>query len=57
MWGIELVEPAAPYVTAARERGLLVCTAGAQVIRLVPPLVVTCEELERAVAVLGEVLA
>ncbi len=57
MWGIELVEPAAPYVTAARERGLLVCTAGAQVIRLVPPLVVTREELERAVAILGEVLA
>ena len=57
MWGIELLEPAAPYVTAARERGLLVCTAGAQVIRLVPPLVVTREELERAVAVLGEVLA
>jgi len=57
MWGIELVEPAAPYVTAARERGLLVCTAGAQVIRVVPPLVVTREELERAVAILGEVLA
>ena len=57
MWGIELVEPAAPYVTAARERGLLVCPAGAQVIRLVPPLVVTREELERAVAILGEVLA
>ena len=57
MWGIELLEPAAPYVTAARERGLLVCTAGAQVIRLVPPLVVTREELERAVAILGEVLA
>ena len=56
MWGIELVEPAAPYVPAAREHGLLVCTAGAQVIRLVPPLVVTREELERAVAILGEVL-
>jgi len=56
MWGIELVEPAAPYVTAARDRGLLVCTAGAQVIRLVPPLVVTREELERAVAILEEVL-
>jgi acetylornithine/N-succinyldiaminopimelate aminotransferase len=57
MWGLELVEPAAPYVSAARERGLLVCTAGAQVIRLVPPLVVTLEELERGVAILGEVLA
>src|SRR3989442_12541364 len=29
MWGLELAEPAAPLVAAARERGLLVLTAGA----------------------------
>src|SRR6184192_4186193 len=28
MWGLELAEPAAPIVAAARERGLLVVTAG-----------------------------
>src|SRR5207244_2074640 len=43
MWGLELAEPAAPYVTAARERGLLVVTAGANVLRLVPPLVISSE--------------
>ena len=57
MWGVELGEPAAPFVTAARERGLLVCTAGAPVIRLVPPLIATRAELERGVSVLEEVLA
>ncbi len=57
MWGVELHEPAAPFVTAARERGLLVATAGSQVIRLVPPLVITLAELERGVAILETVLA
>jgi acetylornithine/succinyldiaminopimelate/putrescine aminotransferase len=57
MWGIELTEPAAPYVSAARERGLLLLTAGANVIRLVPPLVITAEHLERGVALLEELLA
>lgn len=57
MWGVELTEPAAPFVTAARERGLLVATAGPAVLRLVPPLVITTDDLERGVAILEEVLA
>jgi acetylornithine/N-succinyldiaminopimelate aminotransferase len=57
LWGLELGEPASPTVTAARERGLLVLTAGPQVIRLIPPLVITVEQLERGVAILEEVLA
>ena len=57
MWGIELTEPATPFVSAARERGLLVVTAGPQVIRLLPPLVITEAELERGVAILEDVLA
>ena len=32
MWGIELAEPAAPLVALARERGLLVATAGPTVL-------------------------
>src|SRR5437773_300163 len=47
MWGIELTEPATPFVSAARERGLLVITAGPQVIRLLPPLVITEADLDR----------
>ncbi|HEV8266030.1 MAG TPA: acetylornithine/succinylornithine family transaminase [Gemmatimonadales bacterium] len=59
MWGIELAggEVAAPFVAAARERHLLVLTAGPTVIRIVPPLTVTHDELERGAAILEEVLA
>ncbi len=57
LWGLELAEAAAPFVAAARERGLLVLTAGPQVIRLIPPLVITDAELERGVAILEDVLA
>ncbi len=56
MWGIELSEAAVPLVAVARERGLLVTTAGPTVLRLVPPLVVTVAELERGVAILEAVL-
>jgi acetylornithine/N-succinyldiaminopimelate aminotransferase len=57
MWGVELAEPAAPFVTAARERRLLVITAGPNVIRIVPPLTASRAELERGAAILAEVLA
>jgi len=57
MWGLELNEPAAPLVAAARERHLLVLTAGATVIRIVPPLTVSREDLERGATILEGVLA
>ena len=57
MWGLELNEVAAPVVAAARERHLLVLTAGPTVIRMVPPLTITSDELERGVAILEEVFA
>jgi predicted acetylornithine/succinylornithine family transaminase len=57
MWGLELTQPAAPFVTAARERGLLIATAGPSVLRLVPPLVISNADIDRAVGTLGEVLA
>jgi predicted acetylornithine/succinylornithine family transaminase len=57
MWGIELAEPAAPFVTLARDRGLLVAMAGANVLRLLPPLVITSEDLARGVAILEGALA
>jgi predicted acetylornithine/succinylornithine family transaminase len=59
MWGLELKpgEIAAPLVAAARERHLLVLTAGPTVIRIVPPLTVSRDELERGAAILEEVVA
>jgi acetylornithine/succinyldiaminopimelate/putrescine aminotransferase len=54
--GIDLVGPAAPIVTRARELGLLTVPAGSQVIRLLPPLTVTDDEIRRAVAILEEAI-
>jgi acetylornithine/N-succinyldiaminopimelate aminotransferase len=57
MLGAELDCPAADVVAACAERGLLVGTAGGNVLRLTPPLIVTTAEIEHALGVLEEVLA
>jgi acetylornithine/N-succinyldiaminopimelate aminotransferase len=54
--GAELDRPAADVVAACTERGLLVGTAGANVVRLTPALIVTTAEIEDALGVLEEVL-
>lgn len=57
MWGLELAQDGAPLVAACRERGVLVnCTQG-NVVRLLPPLIVSTEELNRGLQVLEEALA
>ena len=54
MWGLELTQEGTPVVAACRERGLLVnCTQG-NVIRLLPPLVITPQEIDAALTILGE---
>ena len=57
MWGVELSVPAAGIVSAARERQLLVLSAGPDVLRILPPLVIGDADLDRGLAVLAEVLA
>lgn len=55
--GVELDVSASPLVDACRESGLLVLTAGkGNVVRLVPPLVITEEELDQAVDILSNSL-
>jgi acetylornithine/N-succinyldiaminopimelate aminotransferase len=56
MIGLELDRPAGPVVAAARERGLVVGSAGETVLRLAPPLTITTDELEYALERLQEVL-
>jgi predicted acetylornithine/succinylornithine family transaminase len=56
MWGIELTTAAAPVVARALDAGLLVLTAGERVLRLLPPLTIEADELERGLALLREVL-
>jgi acetylornithine/N-succinyldiaminopimelate aminotransferase len=47
---------AAPVVDACRELGLIALTAGPDVLRLLPPLVVTESEVDEALGVLAEAL-
>src|SRR5699024_2035317 len=49
MIGIELHEVAGPFVGKLLQEGLLVLSAGEKVIRLLPPLVVTKQEIKQAV--------
>jgi LysW-gamma-L-lysine/LysW-L-ornithine aminotransferase len=55
--GVELKEKAAPLVQALRDAGVLTVSAGATVIRFVPPLVITAEEVDEVVARFARVLA
>ena len=56
MLGIELSQPAGDIVSACREKGLLLATAGPSVIRFVPPLIVTEEDIDKAVSILDKVI-
>lgn len=55
--GVQLDFMANPVVEAARKEGLLIITAGkGDVVRLVPPLVITDAEIERCCSMLAKVL-
>lgn len=55
--GLQMAADPAPYVTALREHGLLVVAAGNNVIRVLPPLVATADELAKSVDIIRTVLA
>lgn len=57
MLGIELKEKAGPCIQYLMERGVIVLLAGATVVRLLPPLVITQEEIDRVISALKEILA
>ncbi|KAI8089657.1 pyridoxal phosphate-dependent transferase [Halteromyces radiatus] len=48
--GIEFNKDPAPIVKLARERGLLLVTAGCNTVRIVPPLIVTREQTQQGIA-------
>jgi acetylornithine/N-succinyldiaminopimelate aminotransferase len=53
--GAVAATPAADVVAEAREQGLLVLTAGDDVVRLAPPLTVTAGDVSEALDVLGRI--
>ncbi len=57
MVGIEIKQKVAPYLQSLMERGVLALPAGLTVIRLLPPLVISKEQLDRVVQALEEVLS
>jgi acetylornithine aminotransferase/acetylornithine/N-succinyldiaminopimelate aminotransferase len=57
MIGIQLTGEPGPLVAALRERGLLSAAAGGNVVRLLPPLNATVEELNRSVEIFRAALA
>ena len=54
--GVQVDRDTPGVVTRARERGLLLVAAGPDVVRLLPPLNTSEEELERGVELLEEAL-
>jgi acetylornithine/LysW-gamma-L-lysine aminotransferase len=57
MVGIELKEKAGPYVKKLMDKGVIALLAGSFVIRLLPPLVITKDEVDFVADKIGEVLA
>ena len=56
MWGIELDRPALPVVEAALAHGLLVNRTADTVIRLLPPFIITAEEIDQMSELLSSAL-
>lgn len=57
MVGIELKRNAAPYLEALAQQGVLALAGGATVMRFLPPLVISREELEKVVGAIKGVLS
>lgn len=56
MVGIELKQKVAPYLKALQEKRVIALNAGMTVIRLLPPLVISYEQMDRLVDALKDVL-
>ncbi|HBM3438390.1 TPA: acetylornithine transaminase [Listeria innocua] len=54
--GIELDSVAEPVVTELRNQGLLILTAGPNILRILPPLTVSYAEIDQAISILKSVL-
>jgi len=57
MVGIEMKQKVTPYIKALQEKKIIALNAGLTVIRLLPPLVITYEQIDHLVDVLTDVLS
>lgn len=56
MIGLELTVPAKDILNKCMERNLLLIGAGANIIRFVPPLIITKTDADKAISILDEIL-
>lgn len=56
MLALQLRKKAGPYLDTLMERGILALPAGSSVLRFLPPLEISTEEIDRVLEVLNEVL-
>jgi acetylornithine/LysW-gamma-L-lysine aminotransferase len=56
MVGIELKQKVAPYLKALQDHNILALNAGMTVLRFLPPLVISYEQLDRLVSALTDIL-
>ncbi|WP_455391028.1 aspartate aminotransferase family protein [Frisingicoccus sp.] len=56
MRALEMNVPVGPYVNKALEKGLLIISAGTYIIRFVPPLVITKDNVDEMIGILDECL-
>ena len=56
MQGLELNVPVGEVVKKAMAKGLIVISAGGNVLRFVPPLIITKENVDEAISILEEIL-
>ena len=57
MQGLVFDRPVAPYISAALDAGLILINAGANIIRFVPSLVITKENVDEMITILDKCLA
>jgi acetylornithine/N-succinyldiaminopimelate aminotransferase len=55
--GMDLVPPVGDVITACRQRGLLLLSAGDNTLRLAPPLVVDEASIKRGMEIIDQALA
>ena len=56
MWGLDVVEKAADIIGRGWDAGVLVISAGEHTIRLLPPLIMTRDQLSRGAGLIEQIL-
>ena len=57
MQGLVFDRPVAPVITKAMENGLILINAGSDILRFVPPLIITKENIDEMIGLLEPVIA